>query len=104
MGQLDQQLHHHGHQAEARSAQDRQHYIRAGVGAGLGHPDEDEVAECDDGRGDLASEDEGLCAVEDWRRDGRGDEADDDEDCAGESRIVVGEAVGHQDLADDGGD
>jgi hypothetical protein len=45
-----------------------------------------------------------LVAVCDWGDDGGRDEADDYEDCAGDAGFCFGEAVGAEDLVEEGGD
>lgn len=52
----------------------------------------------------MAGEDKGLGAVKDRRRNGGGDETDNDENGACDACVGVGEAIGCQDLAYDGGD
>ena len=83
-------------------SEDGQDDVGPGHVARLGHPDEGEVAEGDDGDEELDGEYEGLCAVEDGGADGGEDEADEDEDGAADARLVVGEAVGAHHLEQQG--
>ena len=101
---LDQPLQRHGDQGERRRAQDREDDVRRRKAAGAGRPDEGEVAQRDDRDGDLDERQVGLCAVHDGRRDGGGDQSDEDEHRARDAAFRLREAVGRQDLREEGGE
>ena len=92
-----------GHQGEAARADNGQDDVRTREAPGFRHPYEDDEARCDDGDNNLDGEQEVFGAVQDGRRDGGGDEADDDEDGAADASLVVGEAVGEEDLVEETG-
>lgn len=105
VGELDEQLEGDGEQGEGCGAQDGEDDVRTGdspLGSRLGHPDEDEVGQGDEGDADLDAQHKGLCAVDDGARDGGRDQADYDEHRGADPRVVLGVAMGHHHLGQEG--
>ena len=101
---FDQPFQRHGDQGKRSRAKNREDDVRDHESAGAGGPDEGEVAERDDGDGDLDKRQVGLCAVHERRRDGGADQSDEDEHRARDAAFRLREAVGRHDLREEGGE
>ena len=91
-------------EAETACAEQAADDIGIGEGVGLWGPDEEEVAQRDEGHGGFRVDEVELVLVDEGRRDGGGDEADYYQKGTGDAGVGLGVAVGLEDLVEEGGE
>lgn len=101
---LDQELQHHGNEAEACGTQNRTDDIYICQRSGLRRPDEDQVAKPNQGHGDFDIREIEFVSVDDWRGDGGTNQTYDDENGARDPGVVFAEAIGLENLVEQAGD
>lgn len=104
VGYLDQILERDGDEAEAGGAEEAEDQVGPDQRAAFGGPDEEEVAEADQGHGGLDVGQVAFVAVDQRRRQGRGDEADEDQEGAGDPGLGFGVVVRVENLVEQGGE